>query len=276
MAPEQAMGKEVDCRCDIYALGMTLYHLISGRVPFSGSNAVEVLAQQMGDTPPSLLGEVDELVPEQNQVIVRMIEKKPEDRYSTYDELLTDLHRYAPGADRLASPIKRMVAEGCNWIGFHFVFTFVLASMWLLGGQFGLTNEGRMPAVGWLMFAYWTIVAGVHVVTTARGGATPGKRLLGLCVQRLDGQRVGYVRAALRFATAFPFFVLYVPIMLLYVINDVGTTPLAGTLVRASQLVQAVVSIASLILLWFHPARRAIHDYVAGTIVLREVSKTLP
>ena len=76
MAPEQAMGKEVDCRCDIYALGMTLYHLISGRVPFSGSNAVEVLAQQMGDTPPSLLGEVDELVPEQNQVIVRMIEKK--------------------------------------------------------------------------------------------------------------------------------------------------------------------------------------------------------
>ncbi len=115
MAPEQAMGKTVDCRCDIYALGMTLYQMLSGRPPLKAASAVEMIALQMAETPPSLLGEVSDLTPEQEAVLMKMIAKKPEDRYPNYDALITDLDRYAPGVDRLANPLKRIAAEALNW-----------------------------------------------------------------------------------------------------------------------------------------------------------------
>jgi serine/threonine-protein kinase len=54
MAPEQALGDDIDARCDLYSLGVTAYFALSGRLPFSGSNATEVLAKQVTEPAPPL------------------------------------------------------------------------------------------------------------------------------------------------------------------------------------------------------------------------------
>ena len=55
MAPEQALGEDVDARSDLYALGVTAYFALSGRLPFSGANATEVLAKQVTEAAPALV-----------------------------------------------------------------------------------------------------------------------------------------------------------------------------------------------------------------------------
>jgi len=268
MAPEQAMGKDVDCRCDIYALGMTLYHMLTGRPPFKGNNVGEILAQQMSELPPSLLDQVSELTPAQNTVLLEMIAKNPDDRYGSYDALLVDLRRYAPGVDRLASPTKRIAAEVCNFAGALLLYTVTIMFSFLLFVYQGRTAESGASAVVWTMAAFPAAFALLYVFTIGRYGATPGKRFLALQVARPNGQRVGYIRSAVRFAVAFPLFVIYVPIIIYGEFHQ----PLIPSLRYIAGLavwLQVVVLAASLVMLWFHPRRRTVHDLVAGTIVLR-------
>jgi len=267
MAPEQAMGKDVDCRCDIYALGMTLYHMLTGRPPFKGNNVGEILAQQMSELPPSLLDQVSELTPAQNTVLLEMIAKKPDDRYGSYDALLVDLRRYAPGVDRLASPTKRIAAEVCNFAGALLLYTVTIMFSFLLLYQ-GRAAESHASAVVWTMNAFPAAFALMYVFTIGRYGATPGKRFLALQVARPNGQRVGYIRSAVRFAVAFPLFVIYVPIIIYGELHQ----PLIPSLRYIAGLavwLQVIGLAASLVMLWFHPRRRTMHDLVAGTIVLR-------
>lgn len=87
LAPELALGKEVDGRADQYALGITLYELLAGRKPFEGTTLATVLLQQASEEPPSL----QELRPDLPQEIVgivhRVLEKKPEQRFASCAEL---------------------------------------------------------------------------------------------------------------------------------------------------------------------------------------------
>ncbi|MCK6475061.1 MAG: serine/threonine protein kinase [Planctomycetes bacterium] len=94
IAPEQAMGvKDLDIRADIYSLGATLYFAVTGRTPFEGSSAYEVIAKHMTEvlTPP------DELNPELTEgcvrVIERMLAKDRDDRYASPGELVADIER---------------------------------------------------------------------------------------------------------------------------------------------------------------------------------------
>ncbi|MDA1229196.1 MAG: serine/threonine-protein kinase [Planctomycetota bacterium] len=92
MAPEQARNaKHVDERVDIYALGATLYHLLTGKLPFLGNTALElILAKEKGTYPTarSLRPEVPERL---DLVIDKMMAKDPNHRYKNCDEVLHDL-----------------------------------------------------------------------------------------------------------------------------------------------------------------------------------------
>jgi serine/threonine protein kinase len=93
MSPEQATGKDVDHRGDIYALGVILYELCAGQVPFDGSHYVAVLHQHLQDAPPPLASlDPPVLVPEELERIVdKCLAKSPGERYATMAELAQDL-----------------------------------------------------------------------------------------------------------------------------------------------------------------------------------------
>ena len=95
MSPEQAAGKPLDHRVDIYALGVILYELISGRVPFVGDTFMGVLTQHMFEVPPALrtVNAHVRVSPEVEAVIFRALAKNVDERYQTMDELARALAR---------------------------------------------------------------------------------------------------------------------------------------------------------------------------------------
>ncbi|MBI3272451.1 MAG: protein kinase [Planctomycetes bacterium] len=124
MAPEQASVETPDFRCDIYALGATLYHMLTGRPPFLGDSAVVLLASHLhGQLPP-----VREFAPKIPKAVAhlveRMLEKEPAKRHPSYDALLADLEavRRPPAPPQFARPIAAAAAVGLGlgillWIG---------------------------------------------------------------------------------------------------------------------------------------------------------------
>ncbi len=92
IAPEQIRGKEdIDSRADIYSLGATLYHMVTGQPPFPGSNKQDVLRAHLKKrlTPPDHLN--PQLSSGLGEVIEWMLQKDPELRYQTPDDLIIDL-----------------------------------------------------------------------------------------------------------------------------------------------------------------------------------------
>lgn len=90
MSPEQARGKKVDARSDIWSFGIVLYELLAGRVPFSGETPSHVMVSLMEDELPALSSFVD-VPPELDRIVTRALEKKPRERYQTASELALDL-----------------------------------------------------------------------------------------------------------------------------------------------------------------------------------------
>ncbi len=97
MAPEQALGKEIDHRVDIYALGATIYHTLTGHTPFTGSTAHEVIRAHIQESLPPIQ-EFSPSVPDALCFTVeRMMAKLPEKRYSNMTRLIEDLDRCQKG-----------------------------------------------------------------------------------------------------------------------------------------------------------------------------------
>ena len=92
IAPEQAMDSStVDRRCDIYALGGTLYHLLTGTLPFTGPSAMAILMKHTQEELQHPKERKPDLPDSICQVVCNMMEKHPDDRYQDCSELLKDL-----------------------------------------------------------------------------------------------------------------------------------------------------------------------------------------
>jgi len=91
LSPEQAAGAPIDNRSDVYALGIVLFQLLSGRVPFTGTTPVAVAIKHATQAPPSLSQLNPAIPPGVEHVIVKALAKKPEQRYATAGELAREL-----------------------------------------------------------------------------------------------------------------------------------------------------------------------------------------
>lgn len=91
ISPEQAKGAYTDIRSDIYSLGVSLYEMISGRVPFNGENAVAVALAHVEEvvTPPSIYN--SKISPELETIVLKCMQKSPDRRYQNLKELIREL-----------------------------------------------------------------------------------------------------------------------------------------------------------------------------------------
>jgi serine/threonine protein kinase len=90
LAPEYIDGKKLNVKTDIYSLGITLFHMVSGKLPFQAGTPMALLSKQLNERPPVLNEITDGISPEFSQLVDRMLIKDPEKRVSL-DEMVETL-----------------------------------------------------------------------------------------------------------------------------------------------------------------------------------------
>jgi serine/threonine-protein kinase len=183
MAPEQALGKKIDGRADVYALGILTHELLTGKRPITGETAMGVLAAHLTATPPRASEDHSALDSRLDAPILRMLEKNPDDRPTTAGAAVAELKRAAQqaghviplDAPHLPRPEHVPLSRDGSRVG-----TTDRAGSWAGGEQLGSARgferevgTGSAPAprgAAWPVLALLVLVgAGVTYAVTRAG-----------------------------------------------------------------------------------------------------------
>jgi uncharacterized RDD family membrane protein YckC len=256
MAPEQARGDDVDHRADMYAVGCTFHHLLSGTAPFDGKTPLAVISKHMTEAPPALRDKTPSVPKALAAVVDRCMAKDPEARFASYDDLIAALEAAAPETIRYGGFWTRGAAVAID---------VVIAS--LVIGILGVPG----------LILHLVYVTAVHAIW----GQTLGKYLMNLKVRRWDGHALGWGRSAVRTIASMwlPFFAGLVILLtqgrggLATAVRQIQLTNLEAFqgLVLAVLLGNALLGllyVGGLALAAFHPQKRAAHDLIVGSEVV--------
>lgn len=179
LAPEQAKGEPVDHRADLYALGLVLFEMLTGVLPFSAETLDELLAQRITGRPRSLRQAGVEAPRHVEVTLARCLERDPRRRYASADELAADL-AVEPGAGRgpaasLAAGLRGLTRRpAARWAATLVAFTAVAALSWVRPWRFGdevtaaprhsvavlpLADETGRPDLAWIASGVAEMVA---------------------------------------------------------------------------------------------------------------------
>jgi serine/threonine protein kinase len=264
MAPEQARGEPIDFRADVYALGATLYHLISGKPPYEADSVEELITLHATAVRPSLPRRSNQrtTIVAIDQLVTRMMAAKPEDRFASYDELLQAIELVSAQHTRPAGFWVRSIA---TTVDFGVVsLLFGLAHMPIFG------NGDMSLAYALAIYAAYSILA-IH-----RWGTTFGKALFELeVVATASGRRPSWRQLIERELAL---------IGLPLVSSGVVRAFEAFGVSRWARNIAGIVVSVSLFLLFAAlvravlrtPGKRAPWDRVSGTIVRYRTMRSTP
>jgi serine/threonine protein kinase len=91
MSPEQALGKDLDHRSDIFSMGVVLYELVTGQKPFTGAHFTEIVNKIVNAQPPAIARLNYEVPPGLERITLKCLQKQPDHRYQSAQELMVDL-----------------------------------------------------------------------------------------------------------------------------------------------------------------------------------------
>jgi hypothetical protein len=152
MSPEQARGELADARSDIFALGVVLYEMLSGRRAFAKPTAVETLHAILSEDPPEVSGVGTTIPPALDRVIRRCLEKRPEGRFhSAHDVGLALEAASAPGSGLAGTP-TRPRTPGQTW-AMRLALAFALAAV-VAGGFLARRVMERPPAASYRQLTF--------------------------------------------------------------------------------------------------------------------------
>ena len=106
MAPEQVSGRHGDARTDVYALGTMLFEMLTGELPFAGTNVYSMMRAKTSEDPQPPSHFVPDIDPHLQEIILRAIERSPRNRYPSAAEMLADLN--APERVQITGRAKRL------------------------------------------------------------------------------------------------------------------------------------------------------------------------
>ena len=147
MSPEQALGRSVDGRSDLWSLGVTLHEMVAGQLPFKGDNNVAVVNAIATATPAPLTSLRTGVPPELERVVNRALAKQPEDRYQTAADLLSELRRLKRESDGQSQVATTAVAAARSAATLR--VGLIAAGLLVLGGAaavfFGRQSQSSVP-----------------------------------------------------------------------------------------------------------------------------------
>jgi serine/threonine protein kinase/WD40 repeat protein len=132
MSPEQAAGKKLDARSDIFAFGVLLYEAISGRHPFPGATDLEILQRLIHGTPQPLPAALPQ---ELRMIVEKALENDPADRYQSMRDLVVDLRRVTRQRTSEHVPVTAVSTPSRLWpvvATVAIAATAALAGLWML------------------------------------------------------------------------------------------------------------------------------------------------
>jgi uncharacterized RDD family membrane protein YckC len=177
-SPEQLRGDEFTIQGDIYAVGVTLYYLLTGRTPFEGDDLVRMLATVLERVPDSPAQTRPELPKGLCRAVLRCLEKQPAKRFRRYGELRKALLPYSSAAASPATLSLRFLAACMDGILLSLVS---MAVAFLLTARHWVVFSNEMPELLTTIFATMVNVL-YYAVLEGRWGASLGKRICGLRV----------------------------------------------------------------------------------------------